>query len=151
LVIVWAVFLVVPSGAWQSLDVHGLGVSVLGLVLLIGSTVFTLWARLTLGTMWSMDPVIKQDHEIRTEGPYGVTRHPIYTGILGMLLGTLLLAGVGRWAVLFPVGLVLCEVKIRMEERLLSVTFPDDYPRYRRTVPQLVPGLRIIGRRHADV
>jgi hypothetical protein len=25
--------------------------------------------------------------------------------------------------------------------------FPDDYPRYRRHVPQLIPGLRLIGAR----
>ncbi len=25
--------------------------------------------------------------------------------------------------------------------------FPDDYPRYRQRIPQLVPGLRLAGRR----
>ena len=34
--------------------------------------------------------------------PYAITRHPIYTGILGMLLGSLLLAGAGRWLLLLP-------------------------------------------------
>jgi protein-S-isoprenylcysteine O-methyltransferase Ste14 len=28
-----------------------------------------------------------------------------------------------------------------MEEHLMLATFPDQYPRYRRQVPQLVPGL----------
>ena len=45
--------------------------------------------------MWSMDAAVKEGHRLRTEGPYGITRHPIYTGLLGMLLGSLLLAGVG--------------------------------------------------------
>lgn len=36
------------------------------------------------------------------------------------------------------------EVKIRMEERLMLATFPDEYPRYRRRVPQLVPGLNVL-------
>jgi hypothetical protein len=27
--------------------------------------------------------------------------------------------------------------------------FPDDYPRYRRRVPRLIPGLRLIGARRA--
>jgi protein-S-isoprenylcysteine O-methyltransferase Ste14 len=31
-----------------------------------------------------------------------VTRHPIYTGVLGMLLGATLLIGIGQWIVLFP-------------------------------------------------
>ena len=78
-----------------------------------------------------------------------MTRHPIYTGLLGMLLGATLLSGIGQWIVLFPVGLILFEVKIRMEEHLMLATFPDEYPRYRRQVPQLVPGLYVLRQRHS--
>jgi protein-S-isoprenylcysteine O-methyltransferase Ste14 len=123
-------------------------VRVLGLAVLAASTVFTLWARFSLGTMWSMAPQVKGDHQLRTHGPYAVTRHPIYTGVLGMLLGATLLSGIGQWIVLFPVGLILVEVKIRMEEHLMQATFPDDYPRYRRHVPQLIPGLYALRPRH---
>jgi protein-S-isoprenylcysteine O-methyltransferase Ste14 len=28
-------------------------------------------------------------------GPYAITRHPIYTGLPGMVLGTMLVAGLG--------------------------------------------------------
>ena len=41
------------------------------------------------------------------------------------------------------------EVKIRMEEHLMLATFPDEYPRYRRQVPQLVPGLYVLRQRHS--
>jgi len=60
-----------------------------------------------------------------------------------MLAGTTLLAGGGRWIVAFPVFLVLVEIKLHIEERLMLAEFPDDYPRYRKRVPQLVPGLRL--------
>jgi protein-S-isoprenylcysteine O-methyltransferase Ste14 len=136
-----------PRTDWPSLTVQSLWVRGFGLVLLVGFTAFRLWARLVLGTMWSSAPMVKQEHELRTDGPYGVTRHPIYTGMLGMVLGTVLLVGVGRWALIFPVGLVLFEMKIRMEEPLMEATFPDQYPRYRLRVPQLVPGLRLVQRR----
>ena len=122
-----------------------------GLVILLGATAFTIWARLVLGVMWSGAPVVKQQHELRTTGPYGVTRHPIYTGILGMLIGSLLVTGAGRWIVPFPVFLVLFEIKIHIEERFMLGEFPDEYPRYRQRVPKLVPGLRLIsGRRVAS-
>ena len=75
-----------------------------------------------------------------------MTRRPIYSGLLGMVRGTTLLGGMGRWIVLVAVGLIVFEVKIHMEERLLLATFPDEYPTYRRRVPQLVPGLQT-GRR----
>jgi protein-S-isoprenylcysteine O-methyltransferase Ste14 len=116
----------------------------LGLAILILSTAFALWARVTLGTMWSVAPRVKGDRRLRTHGPYAVTRHPIYSGLLGMLLGTTLLAGVGELIALVPVGLIFFEVKIRQEERLLLATFPEEYPEYRRVVPQLIPGLHTL-------
>ena len=66
-----------------------------------------------------------------------------------MLLGTVLLVGLGHSVVIFPVAVVLIEIKIHAEEGLMSTTFPDDYPRYRRRVPQLVPGLRLLHRPHS--
>ena len=81
-------------------------------------------------------------HQLRTNGPYGVTRHPIHTGLLGMLLGTALLVGLGHLLVALPVGLVFIEIRVHIEERLMLATFPEPYARYRRRVPQLVPRLR---------
>jgi protein-S-isoprenylcysteine O-methyltransferase Ste14 len=138
----WAILSALPSSDWHSLTVGTLWVRVLGLAILICSTAFTLWARVALGTMWSSSPTVKPQHQLRTDGPYGITRHPIYTGLLGMLLGTALLVGFGHWLVLVPVGVVLIEIRIHMEEGLMLEAFPEAYARYRRRVPQLVPGLR---------
>jgi protein-S-isoprenylcysteine O-methyltransferase Ste14 len=140
---------IVGRSHFDGLVAGTLWVRVLGLAVLAASTVFMLWARFSLGTMWSMAPQVKNDHRLRTHGPYAVTRHPIYTGVLGMILGATLLSGIGQWIVLFPVGLILFEVKIRMEEHLMLATFPDDYPRYRRHVPQLIPGLYALHERHS--
>ncbi len=139
----------VSRSQFGGLVIGALWVRVLGLVVLVASTVFTLWARFSLGTSWSMAPKVGGDHQLRTHGPYAVTRHPIYTGLLGMMLGATLLSGIGQWIVLFPVGLIVFEVKVRMEERLMVATFSDEYPRYRRQVPQLVPGLYVLRRRHS--
>lgn len=82
------------------------------------------------------------DHRLRTTGPYAVTRHPIYTGILGMLIGTALVVGTAASIVLVLSSVALFEVKIQREERLMMATFPDEYPGYRQRVPQLIPGLK---------
>jgi protein-S-isoprenylcysteine O-methyltransferase Ste14 len=111
-----------------------------GLVLLVASTAFAVWARLSLGRMWSIAPdMLQQDHELRTTGPYAITRHPIYTGLAGMLLGTVLLNGLGAVLVILVVGVVALAVRIPIEERLMSATFPEEYARYRKRVPRLVP------------
>jgi len=146
LVIVIAIDFGVPRADWSAVTVQAAWVRILGLVILVAATALAIWARLALGAMWSAAPAVKQEHKLRTSGPYAVTRHPIYTGMLGMLLGSGLLAGVGRWLVAFPVFLVLVEIKLRIEERFMLAEFPDDYPRYRKQVPQLIPGLRL-GRR----
>ena len=111
-----------------------------GLVLLVASTVFTIWARLSLGRMWSVTPnMLQQGHELRTTGPYAITRHPIYTGLSGMLLGTVLLNGLGTLLAVVVVGVAALVVRIPTEERLMSATFPEEYARYRKRVPLLVP------------
>ena len=143
-VIVTVVRLAVPHADWLSVTFYAPWARFLGLAILVAATTLTLWARFELGLMWSAVPAVREGHELRTSGPYAITRHPIYTGLLGMLLGTMLVAGAGPWIVPFPVALILIEFKIRIEERFMTAEFPEEYPRYRKRVPQLVPGLRLV-------
>jgi protein-S-isoprenylcysteine O-methyltransferase Ste14 len=100
-----------------------------------------MWARAALGTMWSASVVAKTQHSLRTDGPYAITRHPIYTGLVGMLLGTAMINDFGRWGRRVRPRRLYLVLKARAEERLLSEVFPE-YAGYRRRVPRLVPGAR---------
>src|SRR5437870_1619116 len=42
---------------------------------------FCWWARLYLGRLWSASVTRKTGHRIVDTGPYGIVRHPIYTGL----------------------------------------------------------------------
>jgi len=44
-----------------------------------------------LGTMFTFEMSIRKDHMLVTSGPYGIVRHPGYTGILLVISGMLLL------------------------------------------------------------
>jgi protein-S-isoprenylcysteine O-methyltransferase Ste14 len=133
----------------QRVEDHSWALELPGLVLLLASTGFTLWARLSLGRMWSASPnVLQAHHELRTDGPYAVTRHPIYTGMLGMLVGTVLLNGLGISLAFLVLGVAFVAGRIPVEERLMTATFPDEYPRYRRRVPRIVPGAQLLRRSH---
>jgi protein-S-isoprenylcysteine O-methyltransferase Ste14 len=112
-----------------------------GLAVLLAATAFALSARGALGTSWTVGPRVTGDHELRTTGPYAVTRHPIYSGLLGMLLGTAIAAGGGAALTLPVVGAIVVAAKIRMEEQLLMGAFGDAYAAYRRRTPMLVPRL----------
>ena len=112
-----------------------------GLVLTITGTLFAAWARLTLGANWSGIVTVKEEHELVVRGPYALARHPIYTGILLALAGTLLINGQWRCIVGFSFIVVALAVKMRQEERLMTQTFPRAYPDYRRRVKALIPGV----------
>ena len=142
-----SVVLFFGRGFVQNLVVDVALVRFLGLAVLIASTAFALWARFSLGTSWSIAPEVGGDRRLRTRGPYAVTRHPIYTGFLGMILGSALLAGLGQGILAVVAALIVFLVKIHAEEQLLLATFPDEYPAYRERVPQLVPGLGMLHRR----
>ena len=126
---------------------HAWWIELTGLVLLLASTAFTICARIRLGRMWSAMPnTLQTNHELRTDGPYAITRHPIYTGLLGMILGTVFLNGLGVSLAFLAVGAAVVATRIPIEERLLSKTFPEEYARYRERVPRLVPGLQLLRR-----
>ena len=138
-----AIVLVGPS-ILAPFTVEAPWVLLIGAAILVGSTLFAIWARLELGRSWSVAPRAALDRGLRTDGPYAITRHPIYTGLLGMLLGSALLGGLGQWIVLVVAGLLVFGLKIQSEERLLLATFPDAYAAYRERVPQLIPGWRLL-------
>jgi protein-S-isoprenylcysteine O-methyltransferase Ste14 len=132
----------VPKGVWDALTVRATWLVILGAVVLIASTAFTLWARYVLGTMWTMNAAAKSGHVLHTDGPYAITRHPIYTGMLGMFIGSVLITELGPSLAYLVIVVAVLELKLRSEERLLTETLGEQYLRYKRRVPQLIPGLR---------
>lgn len=125
-------FSVTPRAAWAG--AMGISVCVLGLLV-------TLWARWTLGGNWSSTVTFKSGHELIRTGPYRFVRHPIYTGLLVMALGTTLDFGQLRCWLALPVMAAAFWLKLRHEERLLLRHFPEQYPAYMRQVKALVPFL----------
>ncbi|MEV8535816.1 isoprenylcysteine carboxylmethyltransferase family protein [Streptomyces sp. NPDC051211] len=100
---------------------------------------FAVWSRISLGTMWTPMPATRSDHVLRTEGPYAVTRHPIYTGVLAMILCTAVISQ-HSWALaLFVLATVTLRVKIHAEEQLLREVLGQEYDTYRTRVPRLLP------------
>jgi protein-S-isoprenylcysteine O-methyltransferase Ste14 len=99
------------------------------------------WARRHLGRNWSAAVRIGVDHELIRSGPYRFLRHPIYTAMLGMFVGTAV-ASSQYHALLGLAILVLAYLrKTRMEEDILQQTFGAEYEAYRRDSWALVPFL----------
>jgi protein-S-isoprenylcysteine O-methyltransferase Ste14 len=94
-----------------------------------------------LGTNWSGTITFKEDHELIQRGPYAYVRHPIYSGLLLMGLGTAVESGrLASFGLLAAVAAGFA-VKAHLEERLMTRHFPEAYPPYRRRVRALIPGV----------
>jgi protein-S-isoprenylcysteine O-methyltransferase Ste14 len=94
----------------------------------------------SLGPLWSGNVARKDDHRVIDTGPYGIVRHPIYTGILVAVFATCAAKGT-VWgiagAAIIALGLWM---KARLEEDWLSRELdPGSYHAYRRRVSMLVP------------
>jgi protein-S-isoprenylcysteine O-methyltransferase Ste14 len=124
-------------------DVGDVGTYVLAGITLAGA-LFTWWARLHLGLLWSHAITRKEGHQIIDTGPYGLVRHPIYTGLIAAILATGVAVATATalvGALLIAFGLVQ---KARIEERFLTAELGADvYEPYCRRVPMLVPFLRM--------
>jgi protein-S-isoprenylcysteine O-methyltransferase Ste14 len=109
-----------------------------GLVLFALGLGFAVWARVHIARNWGTPMTQKDEPELVTSGPYGLVRHPIYSGILVAGLGT---AVALSWVWLAAVVLagVYFIYSATVEERYLTDQFPDEYPAYKRSTKMLVP------------
>jgi len=60
----------------------------IGLFLFVLGLGFAVWARVNIGRNWGTPMSQKAEPELVTSGPYRLTRHPIYSGILLGTIGT---------------------------------------------------------------
>ncbi|MFJ8058911.1 methyltransferase family protein [Streptomyces sp. NPDC096142] len=131
-----------PDSFWHHLQYWQPELAVLGAVLAVASTALLLRARWVLGVMWASIPVVQEHHELRTEGPYRMVRHPIYTGLLGLAFGGMLACGFGIWIVFPAVAVPWLLRRVRIEDRLMADRFGASYEAYRARVPALIPWTR---------
>ena len=110
--------------------------------LTVAGMAFAWWGRIYLGRLWSNGITRKEDHLVVDTGPYGLVRHPIYTGQIGAILATGL--AVSTLTALLGASLIAFGLwrKASMEEGFLTAELDADaYGRYRRRVPMLIPFL----------
>lgn len=114
---------------------------IVGLALVVVGFAVMFVALGTLRRSYASTLVIRKDHRLVTHGVYRFTRHPIYLGVLLVALGIPVhassLYGFLIMTALIPVFLN----RIRIEERLLTEEFGDDYRFHRKSTSKLIPFL----------
>ncbi len=98
------------------------------------------WARIHLGRLWSGVVATKSGHRVVDTGPYGLVRHPIYTGLIMAAAATAAVKGTASSLAGVPLIVLGFWLKARLEERFLAYYLGrDDYANYARHVRMLLP------------
>jgi protein-S-isoprenylcysteine O-methyltransferase Ste14 len=95
-----------------------------------------------LGRNWSISLEIREKHQLISNGPYALVRHPMYTSFLLMGIGQMFLlsnwvvglAGILGFALLFF-------LRVGKEERLMLEFFGPEYRAYMDRTKRIIPYL----------
>ena len=97
------------------------------------------WARWHLGTNWSGVVTLKEGHELIRTGPYRRIRHPIYTGILLAVFGTMVTLGEARGLLAVAVVWLSFYWKARREESFLTQEFGEKFEAHVKQTGMFLP------------
>jgi protein-S-isoprenylcysteine O-methyltransferase Ste14 len=120
----------IPNGLFEViaviLQVFGVG------ILIVSAT--------TLGRNLTANPVPLENARLKTNGIYGLVRHPIYFGLISTATGLVVNDGPVVSLVALLALIALLDVKARFEEKLLLEKF-EEYAHYAAKVGRLFPGI----------
>ncbi|KAI0335772.1 hypothetical protein GY45DRAFT_701929 [Cubamyces sp. BRFM 1775] len=155
-----------PMLGWRSpasaLGVHLTPTFLLGALLCgIGGIMRILCYR-ALGRHFTFELSLRKDHKLVTDGPYAIVRHPSYTALIMVTVGTLLcLTGSGSWlaesgvmstlvgrllvvawaaeVVWIPIVMIL---RVGTEDEILRKEFKEEWEAWSKRTPyKLIPGV----------
>ena len=116
------------------------GVSLLGITLLFLGITIRVWAIQTLGKHFTATVQIKENHQLITNGPYSIVRHPSYLGAWMAITGTALFLNSYIGVLVAFFGMMYAYyVRIAVEEKALTDSFGMLYKDYQRRVKKIIP------------
>ena len=114
---------------------HILSTKVIGIIFIISALFFLARSLRQFFQTKNTVILIKPATSLQTTGIYGITRNPMYVGMVLIYLGITCLLGNWWNIILFPLlFLIVQEYIIKHEERYLETEFGQTYIDYKKTV-----------------
>jgi protein-S-isoprenylcysteine O-methyltransferase Ste14 len=116
------------------------GQRILGSAVIAIAASLVAWALLSFQS-WRVRAKVEPGHQLATRGAFRLVRHPIYTGVDLLALGTALwIPTLVVWLgfLLIAIG---SDLRARAEEALLEKTFGRPYHEYRSRTRRFLPGI----------
>ena len=104
----------------------------------LGGLVVVAVAAVQLGRALTATPVPNGRGTLRTDGLFGVVRHPLYSGLLLVVVGLAVRSASWITAAIAAATIAFFHGKARWEERRLAESF-DGYAAYAAVTPRFVP------------
>jgi protein-S-isoprenylcysteine O-methyltransferase Ste14 len=142
-VLIWHGLAFVPlyAGIWRAaLSNREPALPFSGAVVILAGMGLMLWTLRSFHS-WRLNPRIDHGHQLATEGPFRLMRHPIYCGLDLLALGSVLWQPTLLDWIGFVAVAVTGDLRARTEEKLLLRAFGDAYADYCRKTPRIIPGI----------
>lgn len=111
-----------------------------GITLFLAGFGMRRWSEMTLGRYFTFTVMISADQPVIASGPYRLVRHPGYTGVLLIVIGSGLVngnwLGLTGWTLLVLLPLLY---RIHVEENALLIALGDRYRAYAAHHKRLLP------------
>lgn len=107
---------------------------IIGAMLLVLALIWVLLAQLQMGDSWRIGIDENSESSLIQHGLFGVSRNPIFLGMLVMLIGMLLILPTAATLSVTALGFVLIHVQVRLEEAFLIEKYGGDYINYQKHV-----------------
>ena len=106
----------------------------IGLALLASALIWVLVAQIQMGDSWHIGIDEKTNSPLVEHGLFGVSRNPIFLGMLVMLVGLLLAIPTAATLIVTLLGFALIHIQVRLEEPFLLDKYGEAYRVYQKHV-----------------
>lgn len=134
-----AIWLFTPWLNFAQFNISAL-LQIAGIHIGAASAILFYYVHEVLSDNWSPILQIRKQHELITDGPYKLLRHPMYTAMLLWVSANFLISS--NWmvgAVQILSVIILLVVRLPEEERMMEEAFPRQYKLYKLKTYRLVP------------
>jgi protein-S-isoprenylcysteine O-methyltransferase Ste14 len=116
------------------------GQRILATTLIAAGAALSMWALLSFRS-WRFRAKLDEGHQLATGGPFRLMRHPIYSALNLLALGTAIWIPTPIVWIGFVLMVIGSDLRGRSEEALLLRTFGDVYRDYSRRTRRFIPGV----------
>ena len=115
--------------SWLEIDL----LRYVGYALLLASLVWVVTAQFQMADSWRIG-IDSSKTQLVSTGLFGVSRNPIFLGMMGTLLGLLLVLPNALTLTIFALGFALMQIQVRLEEEFLRRSQEGEYEEYANRV-----------------